>query len=77
MSELMMQLPDAVSDSRSRMQHGLTAASQLLFALEELIEALDRRIPHVERVGEAEIAADASRLRACAMQRIALLRPAE
>ena len=51
--------------------------SQLLFTLEELVEALDRRIPQVERVGETEITADANRLRACAMQRIALLRRRE
>ena len=51
-----------------------TTPSQLLFTLEELVEALDRRRPHIERVEEAEIAADANRLRACAMQRIALMR---
>ena len=51
--------------------------SQLLSTLEELVEALDRRIPQVERVGETEITADANRLRACAMQRIAALRRRE
>ena len=50
------------------------SASQLLVALEELVEALDRRRPQLERDGEAEIAADATRLRACAMQRIESLR---
>jgi hypothetical protein len=50
------------------------STSQLLFTLEELIEALDRRRPQIERAGEPEIASDANRLRACAMQRIALLR---
>ena len=49
--------------------------SQLLFRLEELVEALDRRHPQLEPAGEAEITADANRLRACAMQRVALLRP--
>ena len=53
---------------------GTGSTSQLLFTLEELVEALDRRRPQIERVQEAEITADASRLRACAMQRIALLR---
>ena len=53
---------------------GNPATSQLLFTLEELVEALDRRRPRVERVEEAQIAADANRFRACAMQRIALLR---
>ena len=53
---------------------GNTATSQLLFTLEELVEALDRRRPQPERMEEVQIAADANRLRACAMQRIALLR---
>ena len=44
--------------------------------LQELVDALDRRIPQIERIGEAAITADANRLRACAMQRIALLRRA-
>jgi len=45
-----------------------------LRALQELIEALDRRVPHVERAGEAKIADDARRLRASASERIELLR---
>ena len=52
----------------------IAPASQLLATLEELVDALDRRIPQVERIGELEITADANRLRACALQRIALLR---
>ena len=60
--------------SRATPLRGTRLASQLLFTLEELVAALDRRIPQIERVGEAEITADANRLRACAMQRIALLR---
>lgn len=54
-------------------QHDTRSVSQLILTLEELIEALDRRMPLTERAGETEIAADAHRLRACAMQRIALL----
>jgi len=38
--------------------------------LEELIAALDRRVPHVERVGEADIANDAASLRAKAVRRL-------
>jgi hypothetical protein len=53
---------------------GTRSTSQLLFTLEELVDALDRRRPQIERVEEAGITADANRLRACAMQRIALLR---
>lgn len=48
--------------------------SQLLVTLQELVEALDRRIPQIDRVGEAEIVADATRLRARATQRLLLLR---
>ena len=36
----------------------------------ELIVALDRRVPHVERVGEAAIARDAAALKARALKRI-------
>ena len=38
-------------------------ARGLLADLYELIEALDRRVPHVERCGEAQIAHDAADLR--------------
>jgi hypothetical protein len=38
--------------------------------LEELIAALDRRVPHVERAGEAEIAQEAASLRAKAVRRL-------
>jgi hypothetical protein len=41
--------------------------------LRELIAALDRRVPHVERAGEAQIARDAAALRKRAMKRIAEL----
>ena len=46
--------------------------------LRELVAALDRRVPHLERDGESEIARDASALRASALKRIAELegRPA-
>lgn len=39
-------------------------------ALIELVEALDRRVPHVERSGELPIAREAARLRAQARRRI-------
>ena len=41
--------------------------------LRELIAALDRRVPHVERSGEAAIARDAAALRDKALRRIAEL----
>src|SRR5256885_11252157 len=39
--------------------------------LRELITALDRRVPHVERAGEVEIARAAAALRKKAVQRLA------
>jgi hypothetical protein len=39
-------------------------------ALREFVEALDRRVPHVERLGETRIALDALALRAEAVRRI-------
>ena len=44
--------------------------TDLIAALSELIDALDRRVAHVERAGEAEIAADAATLRRKAVARI-------
>ena len=42
-------------------------------ALRELVEAIDRRVPHVERVGEGRIAGEAAALRKEAAKRIAEL----
>ena len=39
-------------------------------ALNELVEALDRRVRHVERLGETRIASDAASLRTTAVNRI-------
>jgi hypothetical protein len=41
--------------------------------LRELIAALDRRVPHVERIGEIDIAREGRALREKALQRIAEL----
>jgi hypothetical protein len=41
--------------------------------LHELIAALDRRVPHVERMGEIEIAREGRALREKALRRIAEL----
>jgi hypothetical protein len=46
---------------------------ELARELEELIAALDRRLPRVEQAGEAAIARDAAALRAKAMDRLAQL----
>ena len=48
-------------------------AEELKRELEELIAALDRRVPRVERAGEAAIARDAAALRAKAFERLAEL----
>jgi len=60
--------------ARARALYPETRESELLAGLEEIVEALDRRIPQVERAGESNIAADAKRLRAAAVQRLASLR---
>jgi len=36
---------------------------EMLSDLYQLVEALDRRVPHIERLGEAQIAHDAADLR--------------
>jgi hypothetical protein len=46
-------------------------APDLARELQELIAALDRRLPRVEQVGEAGIARDAAALRAKAIARLA------
>lgn len=46
---------------------------ELTRELEELIAALDRRVPCVERAGEAAIARDAAALREKAVNRLAEL----
>jgi hypothetical protein len=43
---------------------------QTIRELREFVAALDRRVPQVERVGEAEIARDAAALRTRALRRI-------
>ena len=47
--------------------------AEKLRRLHELLEALDRRVPQVERVGEVSIAREAAALRDKALQRIAIL----
>ena len=42
--------------ARARTPHTATAESDQLLALQELIEALDRRVPHVERAGGHDVA---------------------
>ena len=49
----------------------------LVAALEELIDALDRRVPHVERAGEIRIAREAAALKKEALTRIEELKHAD
>jgi hypothetical protein len=46
------------------------STKELESVLEELIAALDRRVPRVEQAGEAAIARDAAALRAKAVKRL-------
>jgi hypothetical protein len=48
-------------------------STHIIATLRELIEAIDRRVPHVERAGEAQIARDAAALRQQTVDRIAEL----
>ena len=54
--------PDNRDSSRALVQH-----------LQELIEALERRVPHIEREGELDIAREAASLKALAVARLAEL----
>jgi hypothetical protein len=46
---------------------------KLIADLRELVGALDQRVPHMERAGEARIAREAAALRDKALKRIAQL----
>lgn len=59
--------------ARARLVDAAAGESEVLRALQEVVEALDRRVPHLERAGEAQIVDDARRLRAAASERIARL----
>ena len=60
--------------SRTRRAEGLEPVApvspELVLELEELIAALDRRVPRVEQAGEAAIAREAATLRAKAVKRL-------
>ena len=55
---------------------GSSSPSEVIAALRELIEALDRRVPHAERSGEIRIGKDAAMLRKEAVARIEALQRA-
>jgi hypothetical protein len=50
-----------------------TSRARAIRELHELIAALDRRVPQVERVGEVAIARTGAALRAAALRRIGVL----
>lgn len=50
--------------------HVVMDACEITRELEELIAALDRRVPRVEQAGETDIARDAAALRAKAVERL-------
>lgn len=50
---------------------------ELVRHLRQLVEALDRRVPHVERDGEDQIATDAHALKDLALRRLAQLEEEE
>jgi hypothetical protein len=54
----------------NRKPDDVSTPTGIVAALRELIAALDRRVPHVERVGEIQIARDAATLRREALRRI-------
>jgi hypothetical protein len=62
------------------MKHDIATAerddtpSEQIRHLRELIDALDRRVPQIERTGEIQIARDAASLRDKALKRIEALK---
>ena len=70
-TDLPPHVPTPPTTAASAGSESLAAASTgLARVLTELIAALDRRVPHVERAGEADIARDAAALREKAVQRL-------
>jgi hypothetical protein len=61
------------ADAASALRWMALTETPLVRELRELIAALDRRVPHVERAGEISIAKDAAALKAKALQRLAEL----
>jgi hypothetical protein len=51
----------------------LAITTAMVADLHRLVEALDRRVPHLERLGEAKIAHDSAQLREQALLLIAQL----
>jgi hypothetical protein len=60
-------------DESPREPEMAVARADVIRELLELIDAIDRRVPHVERAGEASIAREAAALKDKALKRIAEL----
>jgi hypothetical protein len=54
-------------------EHHEPPDATVLHHLRQLVEALDHRVPHIDRAGEAQIARDAAALKEQALRRIAEL----
>ena len=71
--------PSAGTRTRTQLspKHTMTPGSDqtLVHELRELIAALDRRVPRIEREGERAIARDAQGLRRAALMRLCELDP--
>jgi hypothetical protein len=63
----------ATGNRAERRAQMAVSLAELRRELEELIAALDRRVPRVEEAGEAAIARDAAKLRSAAVRRLAEL----
>jgi hypothetical protein len=57
-------------DLTSMITKGVRSTAVLIRHLRQLVDALDRRVPHVERTGEEQIARDARALKEKALQRL-------
>jgi hypothetical protein len=66
-----------MSDPEDIGEHDPAVRRQIIRELRELIAALDRRVPHLERTGEAAIARDAAALKREAQQRLESLESPE
>ncbi len=69
----------AMLESRESMQATINEAerTRTIRHLKQLIEALNRRVPHIERAGEAKIARDAAELMKQAVRRLRALEKSE
>jgi hypothetical protein len=63
----------APADAAKRRPVMEVRATKIVGELRELIDALDRRVPHLERAGEGAIAHEAAVLKLEALRRIAAL----